>query len=164
MENNLFLRTLNTIQNKRDRLLNGKINCIPWGLPRFENILPGIEKSKYYLFTANSKVGKTQITDFLCLFNTIQQIIDKNLNIKLKIFYFTLEMSKEEIMLSAFANILYVKEGLRISPTDLKSTNANRVLSQDVINIIKKYESYFNKIEEIVEFIDDIRNPTGKLY
>ena len=73
-------------------------------------------------------------------------------------------MSKEEKMLSAFANILYVKEGLRISPTDLKSTNANRVLSQDVINIIKKYESYFNKIEEIVEFIDDIRNPTGKLY
>ena len=56
MENNLFLRTLNTIQNKRDRLLNGKINCIPWGLPRFEEQLPGIEKSKYYLITANSKV------------------------------------------------------------------------------------------------------------
>ena len=56
IENNLFLRTLNTIQDKRDRILDGKINCIPWGLPRFENHLPGIEKGKYYLFTANSKV------------------------------------------------------------------------------------------------------------
>lgn len=161
IENSLFSRTLKTIENKRERLLNGKINCIPWGLPRFEEQLPGIEKSKYYLITANSKVGKTQITDWLFLFNTISQIIDKKLNIKLKIFYFTLEMSKEEKMLSAFANILYVKEGLRISPTDLKSTKSDRMLSQEVIDIIKKYEVYFKKIEEIVEFIDSVKNPTG---
>lgn len=105
--------------------------------------------------------GKTQITDWLCVYNTIQQVIDKDLNIKLKIFYFTLEMSKEEKMLSAFANILYIKEGIRLSPTDLKSTKADNILSQDVINTIKKYEVYFNKLQEIVEFIDDIRNPTG---
>lgn len=70
-------------------------------------------------------------------------------------------MSKEEKMLSAFANILYVKEGIRISPTDLKSTNAKKVLSEEIIKIIEKYEEYFKKIEEIVTFIDDIRNPTG---
>ena len=161
IENNLFSRTLHTIETKRERLLNGKINCIPFGLPRFENQLPGIERGKYYLITANSKIGKTQITDWLFLFNTISQIVDNNLNVKLKVFYFTLEMSKEEKMLSAFANILYVKEGLRISPTDLKSTKADKMLSQEVIDIIKKYEIYFNKIEEIVTFIDDIRNPTG---
>ena len=56
IENSLFSRTLKTIENKRERLLNGKINCLPWGLPRFEEQLPGIEKSKYYLITANSKV------------------------------------------------------------------------------------------------------------
>lgn len=160
-ENSLFSRTLNTIQNKRDRLLNGKINCIPWGLPRFENILPGIEKGKYYLCTANSKVGKTQITDWLFVYNVIRQIIDNNLSIKLKIFYFTLEMSKEEKMLSAFANILYIKEGIRISPTDLSSTKADKILPESIINIIKKYQLYFEKMQEIVEFIDDVRNPTG---
>lgn len=92
VEQDLFLRTLNNIQNKRDRILNGKINCIPLGFKRFENELPGIERGKYYLFTANSKVGKTQITDYICLYNTIKQIIDENLDIKLKIFYFTLEI------------------------------------------------------------------------
>ena len=89
------------------------------------------------------------------------QVIDKGLNIKLKVFYFTLEMSKEEKMLSAFSNILYVKEGLRITPTQLKSTSAINMLDKETIDIIAKYEEYFKKIEEIVEFIDDIRNPTG---
>jgi hypothetical protein len=70
-------------------------------------------------------------------------------------------MSKEEKMLSAFANILYIKEGLRISPKDLKSTKADTVLPEEVLEIIKKYEPYFDKIEEIVEFIDDIRHGFG---
>jgi len=161
IKNSLFSRTIKTIENKRQRILDGKINCIPWGLPRFEENLPGIEQGKYYLCTANSKVGKTQLADWLFLYNTVQQIVDKNLNIRLKIFYFSLEMSKEEKMLSAFANILYVKEGLRISPTDLKSTKTSKMLTQETIEIIKKYEPYFKKIEEFVEFIDDIRNPTG---
>jgi hypothetical protein len=70
-------------------------------------------------------------------------------------------MTKEQKMLSAFANILYIKEGIRISPQDLKSTKADKILSQETLDIIRKYEEYFSKIEEIVEFIDDIRNPTG---
>ena len=35
-----------------------EINCIPWGFPRFEQYLPGIEHRKYYIVTANSGVGK----------------------------------------------------------------------------------------------------------
>lgn len=95
------------------------------------------------------------------LYNTIKQVIDNNLNIRLKIFYFSLEMSKEEKMLSAFANILYEKEGIRISPMHLKSTKADNILPEEVLNTIEKYKPYFEKIEEIVEFIDDIRNPYG---
>lgn len=95
------------------------------------------------------------------MYNPIQQIIDNNLNIRLKIFYFTLEMSKEEKMLSAFSNILYIKEGVRIAPKDLRSTKSDNILSDENLLLIEKYEPYFNRIEEIVEFIDDIRNPTG---
>lgn len=163
MENkeNLYQRVLSSIEERRDRLLKGKENCIPWGLPRFEGVLPGIEQGKYYLVTANSKVGKTQITDDLFVFNVIEQIVDNNLNIRVKIFYFTLEMTKEEKMTSIFSNILYIKEGVRLSPTDLRSTNRNKPLDESVIELIKKYKSYFNKIEEIIEFIDDIRNGYG---
>ena len=50
----LFNRVYAKITERRDRILNGKINCIPWGLNRFEEESPGIEKGKYYLVTANS--------------------------------------------------------------------------------------------------------------
>ncbi len=53
----LYDRVYENLVNRRERLLNNKINCIPWGFPRFEEENPGIEKGKYYLVTANSKVG-----------------------------------------------------------------------------------------------------------
>lgn len=64
-------------------------------------------------------------------------------------------------MLSAFSNILYVKEGIRVSPKDLKSTKHDRILDEKTLKIIEKYKEYFDKIEEIVEFVDSTRNPTG---
>tara|TARA_R110002124_G_scaffold281430_1_gene455652 strand:+ start:7808 stop:8926 length:1119 start_codon:yes stop_codon:yes gene_type:complete len=157
----LFKRVREKIEERRERILSGKVNCIPWGLPRFEEESPGIEQGKYYLDTANSKVGKTQIADHLFMYNPIQQVIDNNLNVRLKIFYFTLEMTKEEKMLSSFSNILFIKEGIRISPKDLKSTKSDNILPKEYLDIIDKYKDYFAKIEEVVEFIDDIRNPTG---
>lgn len=157
----LYSRVYDNIVNKRERILNGKVNCIPWGFTRFEQSSPGIEQGKYIQITAQSKGAKTQLLDWLFVYNTISQVIDNNLDIRLKIFYFTLELSKEEKMLACFANILYVKEGLRISPTDLKSTHSGKVLSKEVLDIIKKYQPYFDKIEEIVEFVDDVRHGFG---
>lgn len=117
--------------------------------------------NKYKHINKTFRKQKTQITDWLFLYNTIRQVIDDNLNIRLKIFYFTLEISKEEKMLSAFSNILYMKEGVRISPTELRSTKADNILPQEYLDLIKKYEPYFQKIEEVVTFIDSIKNPTG---
>lgn len=54
----IYDRVYQQIVERRNRLLDGKINCIPWNLPRFELDNPGIEKGKYYLLSANSKVGE----------------------------------------------------------------------------------------------------------
>jgi hypothetical protein len=54
----LYSRVYGNITERRERLLTGKINCIPWNLPRFEEECPGVEKGKYTLVTANSKVGE----------------------------------------------------------------------------------------------------------
>ena len=54
----LFDRVYEDLKKKRQRSIDGKINCIPFGLPRFENAVAGIEQKKYYIVTANSKVGK----------------------------------------------------------------------------------------------------------
>ena len=47
-QNSLYDRVFGTLVERRDRILSGKINCIPWGLPRFEEELPGREQGKYY--------------------------------------------------------------------------------------------------------------------
>ena len=57
-KNKIYDRVYEQIVNRRERILDGKINCIPWGLPRFEEENPGIERGKYYLLSANSKVGR----------------------------------------------------------------------------------------------------------
>ena len=57
-DNNLFDRVYQDLVNRRERILNGNINCIPFGMPRLEKELAGIEQATYYLITANSKVGK----------------------------------------------------------------------------------------------------------
>ena len=54
----LYKRVYDDLVERRENILAGKINCIPWGLPRFEKELPGIEQGQYYLVTANSKVGE----------------------------------------------------------------------------------------------------------
>lgn len=157
----LSSRTLDLVIDRRNRILEGKINCIPWGLPRFEEFSPGIEKKKYYIFSANSKIGKTQITDFLTLFNIAKRLVDGDLDVPVKLFYFSLEMTAEEKMLSCFSHILYVYENIRLSPTDLKSTKSDKVLDEETIEILKRYQDYFDKIEEIVIFIDDVRTGYG---
>lgn len=83
------------------------------------------------------------------------------MDIKLKIFYFTLEISKEMKFLSLISNLLYVKENIRISPTDLKSTNANKVLDEKTLKLIEKYREYINKMNSCIEFVDSVRHPTG---
>jgi hypothetical protein len=52
----LFSRVYDSLVERQERILSGKINCIPFGLPRFEEELPGIEQRTYYQISANTKV------------------------------------------------------------------------------------------------------------
>jgi hypothetical protein len=161
---NLFNRVIDDIEINRNRKLKGLDNCIPWGLPRFETLgNPGIQQGKYYIITANSKVGKTQITDWLFLYNAYNFIKETNSNIKLKIFYFSLEMSAEEKLRQALSNRLYLdsKGKIRVTPTKLRSIGKKDVLPEDILTKVKTYGEYFDEFTKTVTFIDSIRNPTG---
>lgn len=52
----LTSRVLQIIKERRDRIIRGLINCIPFPFPRFRVWFPGIERARYYLVTANQKV------------------------------------------------------------------------------------------------------------
>lgn len=56
MEKDVFDRALEKLKLRRDRINSGLVNCIPLPFPRLRNWLPGIEKKRYTIITANQKV------------------------------------------------------------------------------------------------------------
>lgn len=165
MELELFNRVFKNLRERQERILSGKINCIPFGLPRFENELPGVERGKYYLLTANSKIGKTQICDFLFLYQTLRYAFENKGQIKLKIVYFSLEMSIEEKYNQFICHLLYVLSHgkIRIAPKDLRSTAQDKPVSDEILAIMQspQYLEYFEFFEQTVTIIESIRNPYG---
>lgn len=109
--------------------------------------------------------GKTQITDFLFLYNALLFSMKNPEKMRLKIFYFTLEMSREQKQLQWMSHLLWImsKGKIRVSPKDLRSVSATNPLEQDVIDILEsdEYKEYLEYFENTVEFIDSIRNPFG---
>lgn len=155
----LYKRTVEGLVKRRDNILNGGINCIPWNIPRFEEINPGIEQGRYYMVTANSKVGKSQITDQLFVYNPYKEYLSRQGSLKLKIFYFSLEMSEEQKMQQALSNLLFQIHNLRYSPRNLRSTKD--ALDQDILDKLLDFERYFEEYEKIITYISHVKNPYG---
>lgn len=171
MNNTLPLHktVLNTVKYKRERLLSGKLNCIPFDLAGFEDELPGVEQSQYVIVTANQKVGKTKLSDFLYLYTPFLYAFEHRNDplkaIKVKIKYFSLEMSREKKMMQVMCFLLFKLSNrkIRVSLKGLNGTFKDRILDQEIIDLLESplFEEYFNYFEEIVEIIDNIRNPFG---
>lgn len=53
---NIFDRNYKKLLDRREKILSGKINCIPLPFTRFRQWFPGIERGRYYMVTANQKV------------------------------------------------------------------------------------------------------------
>lgn len=61
MENNLTTRVVANLEERRQRLLDGQLNCIPSPFKRFSNDFIGIEQGCYYTCTSFTK-GKFIVT------------------------------------------------------------------------------------------------------
>lgn len=160
----LIDRILDTLDNRRKRILEGDINCIPSPFRRLSNSFPGIEQDKYYLVSGSTKSAKTQVTNYLFVYTPILYAFEHPEQLRVKIFYFPLEETPENITLRFMSYLLFTLSGkqIRISPTDLKSTNADKVLDEEILKILKsdEYQKILKFYEDNVLFISE-RNPTG---
>ena len=166
MENNtpFYKNVISTIKYKRDRLLDGKLNCIPFELEGFEEELPGIEPSQYVIITANQKVGKTKLTDFLYLYKPFLFSLNHP-EIPIQIKYFSLELSKEKKMMQVMCFMLFLLSGrkIRVSLKGLNGIFKDRIVDEEVIQYLDSpiFTKYMDHFDSIVEIIDNIRNPFG---
>ena len=161
----LYNRVIDDLITRKNRLEEGKVNSIPFSLHRFSTELPGIEQKTTYHVTASTKVGKTQLSDYLFLYTPYFYALKNKEKIRLKIFYFTLEMSKEQKYQQFMCHLLFMlsRGNIRITPKDLRSADIRNPLSQDILDILASdtYKQYFQFFEETVVFIDNIKNPFG---
>ena len=157
-------RVIQDLNERRERVLSGKINSIPSPFKRFRCAFPGIEQGKYYLITGGTKSAKTQFSSFLFVYNSLLYAYKNPDKARVKIFYYNLEESKEDIMLRFMCYILYTQSGfdIKISPTQLKSVSINAVADKSVLNLLEsdEYKDILAFFEEHIIF-GDSANPTG---
>lgn len=158
----IFNTVLDQIKYNKERREDGKIIAIPFPFPRFSNYIPGIQKERYFLITANEKVGKSKITDFTMVYHPVNYILaNPNCGADIKIDYFTLEMSKEAKIKQYIAHNLYLDFGIRLNEEEIDSIFDRYILEDSVLRRIEQLQPKIEQFESKVNFIDNIRNPYG---
>lgn len=150
------------LKGKRERAISGLYNCIPWPFPRFRSILPGTQMGRFIIVTANQKVCKTKFCDFVYVYETLFFVM-QHPEVKVKILYFCLEESPRKKFTEFLCHLLYRLDKIIISPTELESTDKDHPVPEKILELLEsdRYQAYIKKFEEMVEYIDSEKNPTG---
>lgn len=160
----LIDRVIERLEFRRQKLLNGGINSIPSPFQRFSEDFLGIEQGKYYLVTSSTKGAKTQFTSFVFVYHTLMYAYNHPEKVRVKIFYYPLEETPEDILERFMSYLLYSKTNgkIRISPTDLKSSRNNKPVDKTVLEVFEtpEYKSIIEFFENNVIFSRS-SNPTG---
>lgn len=160
----LIQRVLSNAKERREKILSGKVNCIPSPFKTFRYDFPGVELGTYYLVSGGAKSSKSKITNFLFLFNSILYAYNHPELVRLKVFYALLEEKAENITGKFICYLLYIlsDKRIRIDIKTFKSVDEDRILSPEILQLLGtlEYQSILRFFEEHVVFIPD-RNPTG---
>lgn len=157
-----FENVLNNLKLRKQRAENGLYNCIPLSFPRFKMLLPGTEMAKFIVVTASQKIGKSKLSDFMYVYEPLFFMMEHP-ELRVKVQYFTLEISPMEKYNEFLCHLLYRLDGIEIDTKRLKSVDKDNPVDSHIFELLQsdKYRPYIEKFEEMVEYIGDIRNPTG---
>lgn len=150
------------LSSRKERAEKGLYNCIPFPFERFRNFLPGTQMGKYIIVTASQKVGKTKFCDFVYVYEPLFFIMEHP-EVRLKVLYFCLEESPRKKYIEFLSHLLYRLDRIEISPVDLESTDKDKPVPDYILDKLnsQRYQNYIQRFEQMVEYVDDTRNPTG---
>ena len=156
-------RVIENLNVRRQRILDGQLNCIPSPFKRFSDDFIGIEQSCYYTITSFTKGGKSQFASYTFIYKPLMFCYYTKADIDIKILYFPLEETPERIMQRFISWLLFdFSHGeIRISPRDLRSTT--KAVPQEILDIIasEEIQDIIKYFEEHIIFPDEACNPTG---
>lgn len=162
---NSFQEIIDDLERRKNNIANGGINSIPIPFVRFRKEFPGIEQEQYLIFTANTKIGKTQIASFLTIYSVLDFAFENPDKCSVDVLYFNLEESVARVKHRYISYLLNKFDGYRISPRDLRSTDSDYPLPDEALELIKspKYTERLAFFDEVVHFNNTDTNPTGIL-
>ena len=162
----LLATTLANLEKRRVKVVEGGVNSIPSELIRFSNAYIGTEQKKFYLISAGTKAGKTQIGSYLKIYTPILFAYFNPSKVRVKIKYYAWEETAEEILERFMCFILnkMSKGAIRIAPIDLKSSRSNTPVNLLILNTLnsKEYLDILSFFVSSIEF-SYTGNPTGVL-
>jgi len=150
------------LKNKIDAGRLGMNKGLPHGFDRLVEFIPGIQQSTYYLIGAESSVGKSAFANNSFVFNPIDWYIANkaNTDIKLKIHYYSFEISKEMMLYKAVCRKIWNDNKILLDVNYVLSRGKYRI-SQEHYDCVIKSLSYFDEMEDILYIQDVSENPTG---
>lgn len=156
---------LENLKERRENAIKGGTNCIPLPFPRFRSEFPGIEQGQYVIVSAVQKTGKTQLSNFIYLFHVLDYCFEHPEKCSAHIIYFALEEAVQKIIERYLSYLLYKLDGIRISPSDLRSTSSDYPVPEDILDKLDsdRYQERIKFFNECVEFNTEDTNPTGIL-
>ena len=168
MENTKSLRerVIAGLEERRERLFNNQLNCIPSPFKRFSEDFIGIEQACHYVITASTKGAKSQFTSYTFIYKPLMFCYYTKADIDYKVIYFPLEETPERIMERFISWLLFdfSKGEIRISPRDLRSTT--NPVDEEILDVINSDE-----IQDIIKYFEDHvifptekPNPTGMYF
>ena len=165
---NQNLSMSDVISDLRERKRNvdkGGINCIPFPFKRFRTEIPGIEQEQYVVVTAPTKGGKSMYASFVYLYSVLDYAYAHPDQCSVHVIYFALEESQMRIKHRYISHLLYQLDNIRLSPTDLRSTDVDFPLDDGILNLLEtpRYKERLAFFDRCVQFETEDTNPTGIL-
>jgi len=158
-------KVIDNLRQRRENAISGGVNCIPLPFKRFRSEVPGIEQGQYVVVTANEKTGKTNYADFVYVFNVLDYCFNNPNRCSCHIIYFSLEESIQKVIERYMSHLLYKLDGIRMAPSDLRSTSTDYPVPQEVLDKLDSppYQERLKFFEKCVQFETEDTNPTGIL-
>jgi len=140
--------------------LQGHNKGVNFGLNKVSRFIPNIQPKRITTICAGSGVGKTTLAIYMYIFSPYEAYI-RDSTTDYKCIFYTLEIDMVSVIAKLISMKLYADYRILISPDIMFSSTPGQTLPSNILALIESYAEYFERLEEIIEFIDEPTNPTG---
>lgn len=145
-----------------DKGVQGLNTGLPHGYDRLVEYIPNIQKGTYYLVGGELGSGKSALTNDMFVYRPLDWYLankDKT-DIKLKIKYYSFEISKRDMGFKALARKIYLEYGILLDINYILSKGRNKI-STEHYDLVRKNLGYIDELNSIIDIHDLPKNPTG---